>query len=97
MSQNRWKVGSLFQQAVAGVESRLDQMLAEEEDAKRQQAKPAPAHSRSNSLSSSMLIDSNQVYETLSLTMSRRFPQFVERKEERSAPRTSSSCDGKVQ
>ncbi|KAJ0424713.1 TATA element modulatory factor 1 TATA binding-domain-containing protein [Aspergillus carlsbadensis] len=51
MSQNRWKVGSFFQQAVAGVESRLDQMLAEEEDAKRQQAKPAPAHSRSNSLS----------------------------------------------
>ncbi|KAL2808753.1 TATA element modulatory factor 1 DNA binding-domain-containing protein [Aspergillus granulosus] len=51
MSQNRWKVGSLFQQAVAGVESRLDQMLAEEEDAKRQQTKPAPAHSRSNSLS----------------------------------------------
>ncbi|KAL3449526.1 TATA element modulatory factor 1 TATA binding-domain-containing protein [Aspergillus insuetus] len=54
MSQNRWKVGSLFQQAVAGVESRLDQMLAEEEDAKRQQTKPAPAHSRSNSLSSNI-------------------------------------------
>ncbi|KAL4809587.1 TATA element modulatory factor 1 TATA binding-domain-containing protein [Aspergillus unguis] len=37
MSQNKWKVGSFLQQAVAGVESRLDQMLTEEEDAKRQQ------------------------------------------------------------
>ncbi|KAL4778841.1 TATA element modulatory factor 1 TATA binding-domain-containing protein [Aspergillus varians] len=39
MAQNRWKVGSFLQQAVAGVESRLDQMLTEEENAKRQQSK----------------------------------------------------------
>ncbi|KAL3480202.1 TATA element modulatory factor 1 TATA binding-domain-containing protein [Aspergillus californicus] len=37
MAQNRWKVGSFLQQAVAGMESRLDSMLTEEEDAKRQQ------------------------------------------------------------
>ncbi|RDW76428.1 M protein repeat protein [Aspergillus mulundensis] len=47
MSQNRWKVGSFLQQAVAGVESRLDQMLTEEEDAKKSQAKQA--HLRSTS------------------------------------------------
>ncbi|PYH44451.1 M protein repeat protein [Aspergillus saccharolyticus JOP 1030-1] len=35
----KWKVGSFLQQAVAGVESRLDQILAEEEDQKQGQAK----------------------------------------------------------
>ncbi|KAL4939985.1 hypothetical protein BDV06DRAFT_27943 [Aspergillus oleicola] len=39
MSQNKWKVGSFMQQALAGVESRLDSMLTEEEDQKRQQTK----------------------------------------------------------
>ncbi|RAK97074.1 M protein repeat protein [Aspergillus ibericus CBS 121593] len=45
MSQNpqgpksKWKVGSFLQQAVAGVESRLDLILAEEEGQKQQQAK----------------------------------------------------------
>ncbi|KAH2488708.1 hypothetical protein KXV28_007001 [Aspergillus fumigatus] len=33
-SKSRWKVGSFLQQAVAGVESRLDMILAEEEDQK---------------------------------------------------------------
>jgi hypothetical protein len=31
-SKSKWKVGSFLQQAVAGVESRLDMILAEEED-----------------------------------------------------------------
>ncbi|KAL4790219.1 TATA element modulatory factor 1 TATA binding-domain-containing protein [Aspergillus venezuelensis] len=39
MSQNKWKVGSFMQQALAGVESRLDSMLTEEEDQERQQTK----------------------------------------------------------
>ncbi|KAL2832180.1 TATA element modulatory factor 1 TATA binding-domain-containing protein [Aspergillus cavernicola] len=47
MAQNRWKVGSFLQQAVAGVESRLDQMLTEEEDAKRQQLKQTAARPKS--------------------------------------------------
>ncbi|KAF4160272.1 hypothetical protein CNMCM6936_004013 [Aspergillus lentulus] len=33
-SKSKWKVGSFLQQAVAGVESRLDMILAEEEDQK---------------------------------------------------------------
>ncbi|PYH92194.1 hypothetical protein BO71DRAFT_357882 [Aspergillus ellipticus CBS 707.79] len=47
MSQNpqgskpKWKVGSFLQQAVAGVESRLDLILAEEEDQKQQAARNA--------------------------------------------------------
>jgi hypothetical protein len=32
--KTKWGVGSLFQQAVSGVESRLDVILANEEDAK---------------------------------------------------------------
>ncbi|KAL4984011.1 TATA element modulatory factor 1 TATA binding-domain-containing protein [Aspergillus falconensis] len=47
MSQARWKVGSFLQQAVAGVESRLDQMLTEEEDAKRSQPKQATLRTKS--------------------------------------------------
>ncbi|CBF87928.1 hypothetical protein AN1210.2 [Aspergillus nidulans FGSC A4] len=47
MSQARWKVGSFLQQAVAGVESRLDQMLTEEEDAKRSQHKQAAVRTKS--------------------------------------------------
>ncbi|KAL4976815.1 TATA element modulatory factor 1 TATA binding-domain-containing protein [Aspergillus desertorum] len=47
MSQTRWKVGSLLQQAVAGVESRLDQMLTEEEDAKRSQPTQAAMRTKS--------------------------------------------------
>ncbi|PLB37457.1 M protein repeat protein [Aspergillus candidus] len=44
--QQKWKVGSFFQQAVAGVESKLDLILAEEEDRKQLeqlQAKSNPA------------------------------------------------------
>ncbi|KAL6239846.1 hypothetical protein BDW75DRAFT_236103 [Aspergillus navahoensis] len=48
MSQARWKVGSFLQQAVAGVESRLDQMLTEEEDAKRSQPKQAALRTKSD-------------------------------------------------
>ncbi|KAL5339829.1 TATA element modulatory factor 1 TATA binding-domain-containing protein [Aspergillus crustosus] len=51
MAQNRWKVGSFLQQAVAGVESRLDQMLAEEEDAKRQQNKQTHIRAKSGDVS----------------------------------------------
>ncbi|KKK13590.1 hypothetical protein ARAM_005388 [Aspergillus rambellii] len=40
MSQSKWKVGSFLQQAVAGVESRLDLILAEEEESKQPQSKP---------------------------------------------------------
>ncbi|PWY81977.1 M protein repeat protein [Aspergillus heteromorphus CBS 117.55] len=54
MSQNpqgakpKWKVGSFLQQAVAGVESRLDLILAEEEDQKQQQARNAPSKPKQN-------------------------------------------------
>ncbi|KAL4886599.1 TATA element modulatory factor 1 TATA binding-domain-containing protein [Aspergillus karnatakaensis] len=54
MAQNRWKVGSFLQQAVAGVESRLDQMLAEEEDAKKQQNKQTHARAKSSDLSGNL-------------------------------------------
>lgn len=58
MSQNKWKVGSFLQQAVAGVESRLDQMLTEEEDAKRQQQmKQRAMRPKSGDQSGSTLLD----------------------------------------
>lgn len=38
MAQQKWKVGSFLQQAVAGVESKLDMILADEEQ--RQQIQP---------------------------------------------------------
>lgn len=34
-SKSKWGVGSLFQQAVAGVESRLDNILMDQEDAQK--------------------------------------------------------------
>ena len=36
-SKQKWKVGSFLQQAVAGVESKLDLILAEEEQQQQQQ------------------------------------------------------------
>ncbi|KAL4997163.1 TATA element modulatory factor 1 TATA binding-domain-containing protein [Aspergillus recurvatus] len=54
MSQARWKVGSFLQQAVAGVESRLDQMLTEEEDARRSQPKQAALRTKSGEQSGSI-------------------------------------------
>jgi hypothetical protein len=56
MSQTRWKVGSFLQQAVAGVESRLDQMLTEEEDAKRSQHKQAAVRTKTGEQTGSMLL-----------------------------------------
>ncbi|KAI9928824.1 hypothetical protein ASPWEDRAFT_36623 [Aspergillus wentii DTO 134E9] len=42
-SKPKWKVGSFLQQAVAGVESRLDLILSEEDEKNQQQAKAAAA------------------------------------------------------
>lgn len=50
--KQKWKVGSFFQQAVAGVESKLDLILAEEEDKKQLeqlQAKSNPAQANQTS------------------------------------------------
>lgn len=46
MAQPKWKVGSFFQQAVAGVESKLDLILADEEQ--RQQLQPKPGTTTKN-------------------------------------------------
>ncbi|KAE8355591.1 TATA element modulatory factor 1 TATA binding-domain-containing protein [Aspergillus coremiiformis] len=46
MAQPRWKVGSFLQQAVAGVESKLDLILADEEQ--RQQIQPKSSTSTKN-------------------------------------------------
>ncbi|KAL4893979.1 TATA element modulatory factor 1 TATA binding-domain-containing protein [Aspergillus ambiguus] len=43
-SKPKWKVGSFLQQAVAGVESRLDLILAEEEDRSQLPSRPASAN-----------------------------------------------------
>ncbi|RAL11415.1 M protein repeat protein [Aspergillus homomorphus CBS 101889] len=51
----KWKVGSFLQQAVAGVESRLDQILAEEEDQKQLQAKSTATKSKSTEQPGSMV------------------------------------------
>jgi hypothetical protein len=40
MAQPRWKVGSFLQQAVAGVESKLDLILADEEQRQQLGSKP---------------------------------------------------------
>ncbi|RAH61006.1 M protein repeat protein [Aspergillus piperis CBS 112811] len=53
-SKPKWKVGSFLQQAVAGVESRLDLILAEEEDQKQSQAKHATAKPKPNEQTSSI-------------------------------------------
>ncbi|PLB43851.1 hypothetical protein P170DRAFT_418226 [Aspergillus steynii IBT 23096] len=42
-SKPKWKVGSFLQQAVAGVESRLDLILAEEDEQQQSQSKSATA------------------------------------------------------
>ncbi|GKZ32995.1 hypothetical protein AbraIFM66950_002707 [Aspergillus brasiliensis] len=53
-SKPKWKVGSFLQQAVAGVESRLDLILAEEEDQKQLQAKNATTKPKQNEQTSSI-------------------------------------------
>lgn len=79
-SKPKWKVGSFLQQAVAGVESRLDLILAEEEDQKQLQAKNATAKSKPNEQTSSMetLDRFGWLYYVRLLTVTRYITQFVE-------------------
>ncbi|PYI13856.1 M protein repeat protein [Aspergillus violaceofuscus CBS 115571] len=76
----KWKVGSFLQQAVAGVESRLDQILAEEEDQKQVQAKnvatkPKPAeHTGNLSRSSSNARKNDRLQERLARAMVKNSP-----------------------
>ncbi|RAH66129.1 M protein repeat protein [Aspergillus aculeatinus CBS 121060] len=76
----KWKVGSFLQQAVAGVESRLDQILAEEEDQKQVQAKnaatkPKPTEQTGNlSRSSSNARKNDRLQERLARAMVKNSP-----------------------
>jgi len=50
----KWAMGSFFQQAVAGVESRLDNILLDEEERKKAaNAKPAEAASTGGTINNS--------------------------------------------
>ncbi|KAL4948546.1 TATA element modulatory factor 1 TATA binding-domain-containing protein [Aspergillus filifer] len=64
MSQNKWKVGSFMQQALAGVESRLDSMLTEEEDQKRQQTKQTTLRPKSGDQSGNISRSSSNARKT---------------------------------
>ncbi|RAK78242.1 M protein repeat protein [Aspergillus fijiensis CBS 313.89] len=76
----KWKVGSFLQQAVAGVESRLDQILAEEEGQKQVQAKnaatkPKPTEQTGNlSRSSSNARKNDRLQERLARAMVKNSP-----------------------
>jgi hypothetical protein len=50
-SKSKWGVGNFLQQAVAGVESRLDNILMDQEDA--QKAKPKEAESTASPIARS--------------------------------------------
>jgi hypothetical protein len=52
--KSKWGVGSLFQQAVAGVESRLDNILMDQEEAqKASNTKPKEAETTASPVSGS--------------------------------------------
>lgn len=51
--KSKWGVGNFFQQAVAGVESRLDNILMDQEDAQKEKAKPKEAESTASPISRS--------------------------------------------
>lgn len=79
-SKSKWKVGSFLQQAVAGVESKLDLILAEEEGQKQQQAKNVATKPRQTEQTGSMeyLDQFGRLYRVASLIHTRYITQLVE-------------------
>ena len=77
-SKPKWKVGSFLQQAVAGVESRLDLILAEEEDQKQLQAKNATTKPKRADEQYETLDRSRLLQYVRLLTVTRYITQFVE-------------------
>lgn len=105
-SKPKWGVGSFFQQAVAGVESRLDNILLDEEERQKNataNAKPeseAKVETKNTPLTRSpagcMGIHSN-CRRTWLISISSDLAKFIECAEERPTPGAPGACYGQIE